>query len=303
MTNRKSGNLLAALAFVLWGFMPLYYQFIPNAAMDELNAVRLTFAVPIISLAFLIFKRKLPDFKGIWKDKASLLYSLLSAIFMSVSWIAFISALTNNNVLEASMGFFINPLVVIALGIIFLKERLSTGQKLAVLLGAFGLGYEVYQYGELPLAALQMATFFALYGLAKKQVNYDTLTSLFVEHFLLLPFALGYLFYKLNNGTIEAINTEDISTLLFYVGAAPVTLLPLFIFNAAVKRTSLSMIGFMQYIEPSLQFLCAILIFGEMFDHVKAVSFGMIWLGLAILVLEGLFNIRRRYSSATSSHT
>ncbi|MFD2178463.1 EamA family transporter RarD [Veronia pacifica] len=305
MTNRKSGNVLAALAFVLWGFVPLYYQFIPNAAMDEMAAIRVIVSVPILLLASLLITRRLPDMQQIWQDKKSFLYSSLATVMMTISWVAFIWALTNNKVLEASMGFFINPLIVISLGVLFLKEQLSMGQRFAVSLAAMGLSYQIWQYGELPVSALLMAIFFALYGLSKKKVAYSTLTSLFVEHLVLLPIALVYMVYKIATGTSVAIDFSSMTTtttLMLYIGAAPMTLIPLFIFNAAVKRTSLSMIGFMQYLEPSLQFLCAVLLFGEVFDEVKIVSFGLIWLGLAITVLEGILKIRKRYSGISPNH-
>ncbi|USH05241.1 EamA family transporter RarD [Grimontia kaedaensis] len=291
MSPTRFGNVMAAVAFLLWGAMPLYYQFLPSAAMDELLALRILASLPFLLLVLQLRKTKSPNWAALIADKRSFLFAGIASVMMCVSWSAFTWAMTNDRVLDASLGYFINPLLVIALGVVAFNEKLSLGQKAAVVFGTLGLSYQIRQYGELPVAALLMAVGFALYGWCKRHVKYDAISSLLVETIVLLPIAATYMAYKMGSGTSVAIS-GDISTLLLYLGAAPVTLLPLFFFSEAVKYVQMSMIGFMQYIEPSLQFVLAVAVFGETFDSVKTVSFGLIWLGLAVSIIESLVKVK-----------
>ncbi|MGF1768411.1 EamA family transporter RarD [Enterovibrio makurazakiensis] len=291
MNPTRFGNVMAAVAFLLWGAMPLYYQFMPNAAMDELLALRIAASVPFLLLMLQCRKGNAPTWKTLTADKRSFMFASLASVMMCVSWSAFTWAMTNDRVLDASLGFFINPLLVIGLGVVAFKESLSLGQKAAVVFGALGLSYQVWQYGEVPVAAVLMAVFFTLYGWCKRHVKYDAISSLLVEAIALMPFAAVYMAYKIGTGTSIAVS-GDMSTLLLYLGAAPITLAPLFFFSEALKHAKLSMIGLMQYIEPSLQFVLAVVLFGEAFDSVKTVSFGLIWLGLAISIVEGLIRVK-----------
>lgn len=285
MEPTRFGNLMAAMAFILWGAMPLYYQFLPNAQMDELLCFRIAGTVPFLLLILWLRKGPPLHFKALIKDKKSFAFSALASIMMCISWAAFTWAMTHDRVLDASLGFFINPILIIGLGVLVFKESLSTGQKAAVFFGAAGLLYQIWQYAEVPVAAVLMAVFFTLYGWCKRYVKYDTITSLFVEVAILSPIALGYFAYKIATNT-SVVMSSDLQTVLLYIGAAPVTLLPLFFFSLAIKHAKMSIVGLMQYIEPSLQFLLAVLIFGEVFDNVKLVSFGLIWFGLIISMLD-----------------
>ncbi|PSW21896.1 EamA family transporter RarD [Photobacterium sanctipauli] len=298
MQTHRAGNALAAFSFVLWGILPLYYQFLPQADINELLSFRIIFSVPFMLLAIMLLRRPMPSFSALWQDKRSLAMCGLAGLIMCVSWYAFTWALTQGNVLEASLGFFINPLFAIALGVLFLKERLSSAQLIASILGIVGIGYQVWHYGELPWISLIMGSFFALYGLCKKHIKYDALTSVTVESMLLAPVALTYLLYTISTGS-STVFASDVSTLLLYIGSAPVTLAPLIFFALAISRTSLTMVGLMQYIEPTLQFLLAVFLFGEVFDEVKAVSFGFIWLGLILCSLEAIAGmLRQRHRAA-----
>ncbi|MDA0147734.1 EamA family transporter RarD [Vibrio sp. LaRot3] len=287
MTESRYGNAMAALSFTLWGLLPLYYQFLPNAAMDELLAMRLIASVPFAALIIWIVKGEKIHFAALFADKRSLAQTFFASLFMCISWTAFTWAMTNDRVIDASLGFFISPLTMAALGVIFLKEQLSNGKRIALTLASLGLTYQVFQYGELPIVALTMAIFFTLYGWFKKKTNYDWARCLLMEAVLLTPFALSYLVYKHTaHGTLAI--EADWSTFLLYVGAAPVTLLPLIFYSIAIRLTSMSSIALMQYIEPSIQFLLAVFLFGELFDEVKLVSFSLIWAGLLFTIIEGL---------------
>ncbi|MCL1145133.1 EamA family transporter RarD [Shewanella marinintestina] len=294
------GNALAAFSFLLWGLMPLYYQFLPNADINELLAFRILFSVPFMVLVFVLLGRKMPSLAMLKADKKSVLLCGLASLIMCVSWYSFTWAMTHGQVLAASLGFFINPLFAIGLGVLFLGDKLSAAQKMAVILGVCGISYMVYSYGELPWLALSMGSFFALYGLCKKFIRFDSLTSVTVEALLLIPFAALYLLWLWGSDQSVVISSAlagDATMLWLYIGSAPVTLMPLVFFALAIRATSLSMIGLMQYVEPSLQFLLAVLVFNEHFDQVKAVSFALIWTGLLLCSLEALPALRNKYRS------
>ncbi|HHG3336036.1 EamA family transporter RarD [Vibrio parahaemolyticus] len=287
MNHRHYGNFMAALSFVIWGLLPVYYRFLPNAAMDELLAWRIIGSVPVGILIVYAVTRHWPNWSQVWRDKKSLWYTFVASSLMCISWSAFTWALTHHRVIDASLGFFIGPLVSVALGIFVLGDKLSKGQLIAILLATCGVLYQVFQYGQLPFVALTMGLFFALYGLYKKKINYDWSTTLFIEALVLAPFALGYLLFKqwTTGGLASSVDT---TTLLLYFGSAPITILPLIFYSIAIRITNLSTVGLMQYIEPSLQFILAVVFFGELFDDVKAVTFAFIWVGLLLTIFEGV---------------
>lgn len=287
MNNTRFGNAMAALSFAVWGLLPLYYQFLPNAAMDELLAFRLIASVPFAALMVIFLQHKSINLREILTDKRSFCMAFIASSLMCVSWTAFTWAMTNDRVIDASLGFFISPLTMAALGVFLLGEHLSMGKKIALTLAGTGLLYQVIQYGEIPYIALTMAVFFTLYGYFKKKINYDWATCLFVEVLVLTPFAIAYLIYK--QYTVGAVSFDSgWQTTLLYIGSAPVTLLPLIFYSMAIRMTTMSNVALTQYIEPSIQFLLAVFVFGEMFDEVKLISFSLIWAGLLFTIIETL---------------
>ncbi|MCF9124063.1 EamA family transporter RarD [Vibrio parahaemolyticus] len=300
MNHRHYGNFMAALSFVIWGLLPVYYRFLPNAAMDELLAWRIIGSVPVGILIVYAVTLHWPNWSQVWRDKKSLWYTFVASSLMCISWSAFTWALTHHRVIDASLGFFIGPLVSVALGVFVLGDKLSKGQLIAILLATCGVLYQVFQYGQLPFVALTMGLFFALYGLYKKKINYDWSTTLFIEALVLAPFALGYLLFK-QWTTGELASSVDTTTLLLYFGSAPITILPLIFYSIAIRITNLSTVGLMQYIEPSLQFILAVVFFGELFDDVKAVTFAFIWVGLLLTIFEGVAKGIKRKKLANHS--
>ncbi|MFN1617422.1 EamA family transporter RarD [Vibrio rotiferianus] len=300
MNNSRYGNFMAALSFIIWGLLPVYYRFLPNASMDELLALRIIGSVPVGFILVLAITRHKPNWNVIWQDKKSLCYTFVASSLMCISWVAFTWALTNNRVIDASLGFFIGPLISVALGVFVLGDKLSKGQFTAILLVAVGVMYQVIQYGQLPLVALTMGLFFSLYGLFKKKIKFDWSTTLFTEAVVLTPFALAYLLIK-QWSVGELTSTVDMTTFMLYLGSAPVTILPLIFYSIAIRITNLSTVGLMQYIEPSLQFVLAVVFFGELFDSVKAVTFAFIWVGLLFTICEGVVKRSKRKKLANHS--
>ncbi|MGL5006583.1 MAG: EamA family transporter RarD [Plesiomonas sp.] len=282
-----SGPFIAAAAFILWGITPIFYRIIPNANALELLSQRLIWSLPLLLLARCFVQNK-TTFQQVWQDKKSLLGCLLGSLVMCISWTAFTYAITHDQVLSASLGYFINPLCSIALGVIFLNDKLTRYQRWAVIFAIIGVAYQVWHYGQLPWLAILMGSAFAIYGLIRKYVHYDSITALSVETLCLFPFALLYASWLLFSGHSVLLHADTL-TRAGYILSAPVTLLPLLLFALAVKRTSLTLIGLIQYIEPSLQFLLAVLIFDEPFDRIKGISFSFIWLGLILCVGEMIY--------------
>ncbi|MCA3896292.1 EamA family transporter RarD [Vibrio vulnificus] len=294
MKTTSYGNIMAAISFLIWGLTPIYYRLMPSAQMDELLAMRIIASVPVGLVLVYFITGKLPEFRRVWHDKRSLLYTLIAALLMCISWSTFTWALTNDRVIDASLGFFISPLMMVALGVLVLKETLSPGKKLAIFFAALGLGYQIVHYGEIPYVALTMGVFFTLYGFCKKKIAYDWSTTLFFEALLLTPVATIYMAMKYAQGDAVSLSS-DLSTLLLYLGSGPVTIAPLIFYSIAIRYTNMTNIGLMQYIEPTLQFLLAVFIFAEYFDQVKMVSFGLIWFGLLLTIAETLANrVKRR---------
>ncbi|WP_299003391.1 EamA family transporter RarD [uncultured Shewanella sp.] len=284
MNRSLQGNLIAISAFAVWGLTPLFYGVLDGQNTFELLAHRIIWSVPVVFLFSYLMNIRF-NFSRILADQRSLFYSFLAASVMCVSWYAFIYAVTHKQVLTASLGFFINPLITIALSILLLKEKPTMGQVLAIVLSVLGVGYLILTTGQLPILALLMGGFFALYGVLKKQVHYDAMTSVMVESVVLLPFALGFFAYQVATGSSVFMHSSPM-TQLYFMLTAPVTLVPVILFSLALRRTSLTAIGFIQYLEPSLQFILATWIFGEVLDMHKLVTFVFIWTGLLCCMIK-----------------
>ncbi|MEY0335835.1 EamA family transporter RarD [Providencia stuartii] len=287
----RSGVALAIFSYILWGITPLFYRLLPGAEPLELLAQRVIWSLPFLLAIRLLIKNK-TLWQQVWADKRSIILCLFSSSIMAISWGAFTYALTHGQVLAASLDYFINPLFSILLGVVFLHERLVLAEKMAVLLIFSGVCFQIWQYGELPLLALVMGSAFAVYGLIRKFIRFDVITSLFVEAMWLLPVAIGITWWLSANGT-SAVEAGDWQIKLLYMLAAPVTIIPLLFFTAAIKRTTLTVIGLAQYIEPTIQFLLAVFLFNELFDWVKGGSFSLIWLGLLCCIIALL---HKRYN-------
>ncbi|MEW5125362.1 EamA family transporter RarD [Citrobacter freundii] len=284
----RNGPAVVVLAFILWGLIPLFYQYLSGGALAEILMYRVFWSIPLLLPIRLLF-RKRTFFRDLLKDKTSFISCMIAGLLMVISWSAFIYALTNHKVLDASLGYFINPLIVICLGCIFLKEKPSLFQLIAVISGVCGLGYQIISANSFPSLALIMGFSFALYGLARKFIHYDAITSITLETFWALPVALFIFIY-----TGSSITTSSDISLFLYILTAPVTVIPLVLFAVALNRTSLIVTGLAQYIEPSLQFLIAILIFGEVINYSELFCFSAVWFGLLLCIFESLYYHYRR---------
>nr|WP_282450032.1 EamA family transporter RarD [Microbulbifer sp. CAU 1566] len=278
-------------AFLIWGFAPLYFNLLDGISAPEILSHRSVWSF-ILALILLAAIGKLPDLRATLGSRKKMLTLLLSTILIGSNWLVFIWAITNQHLLDASLGYYINPLISVLLGVAVLGERLRPLQWLAVALAAVGIAYELWQFGRLPLIALFLAFTFGFYGLVRKRAPVDSLTGLAVETMYMLPVALGFLFWTSSPTSNLLNNSWELNGLLLLAG--PITLTPLLLFNIAARRLNLSTIGFLQYLGPTLMFLLATLHYHEPFDSGKLVTFAFVWMALAFYSVDALQQRRKR---------
>jgi chloramphenicol-sensitive protein RarD len=293
--NEKAKGIGYGLsAYLIWGSFPLVIAMLSFADPFEIVVWRVIFGFAF-GLAVILISRKFSEYLAVFKQPKQLLWISLAAVVIYINWQVYVYAVADNHVLEASLGYFINPLVTIALATIFLKEKLNVLQWVAVALGGVAVLILTFNYGQPPVIALTLALSFGIYGLAKNRLGgkVSALNSFTVETTLLLPL-----------GIIQLVVLAGMMQIQFgYAGLAPslglaaygvLTAIPLLLFGAAAKRVPLSYIGFMQYLTPTLQFLLGLLVFQEPMPAARWLGFAMVWFALSILSFDALRQLRNR---------
>ena len=290
MSQTAKGLVLAVAAFLVWGVSPFYFKALMQASPYEIIAHRVIWSALFLSL-LLRFIHK--DFlQTAFKQIRSHGWLLgLAATLLSLNWLVFIYSITHQRVLEASLGYFINPLFNVALAFVFLKEKLSTMQKFAVLLASMGVLQEIFRFGQVPYLALSLAVSFGTYGLIRKKADVGGSEGLFVETLILLPLAIGYLVY-LNTQQQLAFLHKHLQLDILLVLAGVVTLLPLIWYIGASKKLTYSTLGLLQYIAPSIMGFLGFWIYHEQFPEGRLLTFTLIWTGLLGIMMEQLFRKR-----------
>ena len=270
----RQGVLLALAAYFIWGIAPAYFKLIYYVPADEILTHRVIwsffFMVVLMSIC-----RQWSYLKTLIQTPQKIFMLAVSAVLIGGNWLLFIWAVNNHHMLEASLGYFINPLVNIVLGMIFLGERFRRMQWLAVILAICGVLVQLWTFGSLPIIALGLAFSFAFYGLVRKKIAVEAQTGMLIETMWLLPVAA-------------------MSLNLLLIAAGIVTTVPLLCFTAAATRLRLSTLGFFQYIGPTLMFLLAVTFYGEKPGADKMVTFAFIWVALAIFVMDAIYTQRRK---------
>lgn len=284
LSQQTQGFIYAILAFSFWGLVPIYFKALSSVSPTEVLAHRIIWSV-ILLFMVILFSRQFGALKILTKDLHKIKYLLLSSLLVSTNWLVFIWAVSNNMLTEASLGYYINPLVNFALGVLFFKERPNTAQILAIVLAFLAIVYQVITIGSLPIVSLVLAFSFAFYGLVRKKVNIPSVTGLYIETLILFPLALLYFFYLVSMGTNAfTLPLDYISYLLLLAGI--ITVVPLLWFNSAATKISLIHIGFFQYIGPTISFSLAIFVYDEPFSKEKLVTFILIWLALIVFSVD-----------------
>jgi chloramphenicol-sensitive protein RarD len=266
--------------------MPIYFKLLAGVNAWEIIAHRVLWGIPVL-LLFLLMRdgRALwPELRIDWRQAGWL---LVSGTLIGINWLLFVWAVVHDQVLATSLGYFINPLINVLFGYLFLQERLSRWQKWAVAIAAVGTAYLAWYLGHPPWLSLALAVTFALYGLVRKRLDVGPLRGLMWEYLLLLLPAAGFLWWRFQHGVLDfGSGARSIDTWLLLAGV--MTVLPLIWFNMAAQRLTLSLLGFIQYLAPSMTFLLAVFLWGEPFTSGHAVAFGCIWTALLLVSLGPL---------------
>lgn len=284
--EQRRGAWFALAAYGFWGLAPLYFKAVGHVAADDILAHRIVWSVLLLGVV-LSLTRAWGKVAALCRDRRAMAWLLTSALLIGVNWGTFILAVISDRMLEASLGYYINPLVSTCLGVLLLGEQLNARRWVAVVLAAIGTAWLAWGSGGLPVISLVLALTFAAYGLVRKLAQVEALTGLFVETALLAPLALGWLWFLADAGR-GAFLSMGPGTDLLLVSAGIVTTLPMLWFVGAARRLPLGLLGFFQYLAPTLQFLLAVLVFGEAFDQVRLVSFAFIWSAVALYVYDTL---------------
>ena len=291
MSQTAAGVCYALIAYLSWGLFPIYWKLVAAVPALQVTAHRIVWSVFVLILLLLLSRRWSGVVAVLCKPRQLLLLCVTAAL-VSGNWLVFIWAVQNDFVLETSLGYFINPLLNIALGMVFLGERLRPRQMAAVLLAAVGVINLIFQLGVVPWIALTLALSFGFYGLLRKTAPVDGLVGLSVETLLLLPIALGYLLYLDAKNLGVFLNLDwRLDVLLAQSGWA--TALPLLWFANAARRLSYSSIGFFQYVTPTCHFILAVAVYHEPLTSAHLITFGCIWVALAIYTLDTVLASRR----------
>ncbi|ENC6724443.1 EamA family transporter RarD [Vibrio harveyi] len=282
----RQGVLLAIGAYTMWGIAPIYFKSIAEVSPLEILSHRVIWSFFLLA-ALLHFGRHWRSVRDIIKNKTKMMFLVSTAILVGANWLIFIWAVNSNHMLDASLGYYINPLINVLLGMVFLGERLRKLQWFAVVLAACGVLVQLFVFGSVPVVAIALAMSFGFYGLLRKKVSVEAQTGLFIETLVMLPAAAIYLLFIASSPTSNMLdNPMQLNTLL--IAAGVITTLPLLCFTGAATRLKLSTLGFFQYIGPSLMFVLAVLIYGEPFTSDKAITFAFIWGALVVFSFDGL---------------
>jgi chloramphenicol-sensitive protein RarD len=287
----NAGVAYALGAYFLWGLLPLYLHLLAPAGTMEILAHRVVWSL-LTALVLLVALRRLDWIRPALARPATLLRYLATALLISCNWLVYIWAINSGHVIDSSLGYFINPLVNVVIGALLLGERLRRGQVAAVALAAAGVAWLTFLAGAPPWIGITLALCFAAYGLLRKTAPLGALEGFTVEAAALAPLALGYLFWRASEGDLAfAAGPPAFRWLL--AGAGPATAIPLLLFAAGARRIPFSLVGLLQYLAPTLQWICGILVFREAFDPHKAIGFVLIWLALLIFAAESLWVSRQ----------
>ena len=282
----NSGVVYALAAYVIWGLFPLYFKALEQVPSLQILAHRMAWSLLFVALLLALLKRW--SWMRLLREQPALLARFaLSAVLLSSNWGIYIWAVNSNHVVDASLGYYINPLVNVALGSVLLHERLRGLQWVALAIAAAGVTVMAIEVGHVPWISLSLALTFGSYALLRKTAPLGALEGLAVETAVLFPLAVAYLFWLSTQG-MNAFASADLSTRWLLVAAGPVTTIPLLLFAAGARRMSMTLLGVLQYITPTLQLALGVWLYHEPFAAAKMIGFGLVWVGLAVFLLDGL---------------
>jgi chloramphenicol-sensitive protein RarD len=299
----QAGILYTAFSYFLWGILPIYWKWLNHVSADEILANRIFWSFWFM-LLFLFVSKRWKDFTNYLKTsltkKKQLFALLLASLLISTNWFIYIWAVNTNQMVEASLGYYINPLVSVLLGVFILKESLSKAQIASFGLAATGVLILTISYGEFPWIAIGLAFSFGLYGLAKKLIQVESSIGLTLETMTIAPLSLIYLGFMFKEGTLSLFHVS-VGTDLLLMGAGAATAIPLLFFSKGAQQIPLYMVGFLQYIAPTITLILGIWVYHEAFSITHLISFMFIWLALTIFTASRVQYARKRRRDARLS--
>jgi chloramphenicol-sensitive protein RarD len=297
--ENATGIIYTAGAYILWGILPIYWKFINEVPALEILAHRVIWSFIFVVLIVVILKRKLLKnfFQVQMSQKKTWLGLFLASLFISINWFTYIYAVNTNHIVEASLGYYVNPLIAVLLGIFVLREKVNVLQAVSFVIAGIGVIYMTLSVGKLPWISLILALSFGFYGLSKKLIKVDSILGLLLETLFVLPFAILFLAY-LGVNDQHSFSTGSIKNDLFLLGSGIATALPLLWFGIGAQKIPLYMVGFLQYIAPTISLILGVLMYGETFTKDHVVTFTCIWIAIAIFTIS---NIRQAINKRTVS--
>lgn len=290
MENYKQGIFFGLAAYVLWGILPVYWKALELVSPFEILSSRFMWSCVFVFL-LIIFQKKWSLFakevKQVFSNVKTGAAMVAAGITISFNWGTFIWAVNNGHIVETSMGYYINPLVSILFAVVFLRERLDKMQLAAITCAFIGVASMVYSFGKIPWVSLTLAFTFALYGLLKKILPVSALTSIMLETLLITPLALVYE-YSLWQQGVSFYASGNLQVIMMLTGAGVVTAIPLLLFTAGARLLPLKIIGFLQYISPTLTLLIGVFVYNEAFTALHLLAFGWIWAALLLFIVSQL---------------
>lgn len=281
MNNEKTvGVIYAIAAYVLWGILPVYWKLIDRVLPIEILANRIVWAF-VFTVLIIAVTKQWNELKRIAKDKKQIFYIFIASILIAFNWGLYIWAVNSDKIVDASLGYYINPLLAVLLGVIIFKEKLSYWTWASLAVAAIGVLIKTVQYGKIPWISLGLAISFALYGAIKKSVKANAIVGLTLETAMLTPLAAIYIMSRQVSG-IGAFRAEGTLVILLLMGAGVITAVPLLLFASSTKKLPLSLIGFTQYISPTISLIIGVFVYHESFEAVDMIAFCVIWAALVI---------------------
>lgn len=271
-------------AYAMWGLFPIYWKWLHEVPALQVIGHRVSWSFILLVVVILLSRQWAPFRSAVMAPRIIGIYAI-AGVLLSINWLVYVWGVNSGFIIETSLGYFINPLISVLLGVLFLHERLRTMQWVPLGLAAAGVLYLTFTYGRLPWIALSLAVSFGVYGLVKKIAPLGSLYGLTLETALVFPIALVYLAFVQSQGT-GAFLHQGLPTDLLLIGTGAVTSIPLLMFASAARRIPLTMIGVLQYIAPTLQFLIGAFLYHEPFDHTRLIGFSLVWVALIIFWLE-----------------
>ncbi|MEK5080603.1 EamA family transporter RarD [Solibacillus sp. FSL W7-1436] len=304
MSELKKGVILAIGAYLMWGIIPLYWKQLQHVGSVEILVGRVIWSFVFTVLFVLLirqYKQMIADIKMLWKNKKQFFLLFIASVFVSLNWGIFIWAVNNGHLLQTSLGYYINPLISVLFGLIFFKEKISRATAVAVIIAAIGVGYQAVLGGTIPWVSLALALTFAFYGVIKKQIPLDATRGLAIETLFVLPIAVAIYIYLMNTSEIAFMHV-DWKTNLLLMGGGIVTAVPLVLFAKSAQKIPLYLLGFIQFLAPTISLMLGIFLYKEPFTLTEFITFVCIWLAVFIFSASKVLEARRQHATYSKEH-